>query len=268
MPTGLQTYSESGILQFDSDFPQYHLTQLFKLDDNYRYSAATIKYTASDRHIMCTWQPEIGNNSVTSYKYRWLFTSARKLGPNSYEVSVNSAAYEMPYHSKHRLLIFEPSSLTPPSNHLVGLETYDAQGNVIYSSGRDALKIVSTFVVPPSNFSTGNFYGNSAPSKYWWFYDTNIPTTDPSNYAVILGQIRDGLETDYPGDPELDFYSEGYTLYIKNGKLCVRLNAFEVGSAEQFWAYWQTGGFNTLGTQIGYVVDVSNYKNRLLAPIP
>lgn len=270
MSFGLQTYSASGILQFDSNFSQYRLTQIFKMSDRAPdYGSKKIQYSASDSHIFCTYTPSVNDQAPLIYYVPWMFLSSRKLSEGRYEVEVQSVNYYE--QDQHRLLIFEPLSLTEPSDHLVGLETYDETGKVVYSTGSDVLKIIHTKAIPPSTYQNGGaFYGTGPETvnRYRMVYDTGIPATDPSNYAVMLSQIREGIKTDYDGDNEIDYIFESYDLQIRNGTLWVGLNAVETGSQEMFWAYWQVGVYNTIGTQIAYVVDVSSYKDRLLAPIP
>ena len=252
MEYGLECYSTSGILQFDTDFSQYALSKVLT-----GLSGAThLAYTATDRHLLVAYAPSGYLPALPSVMWK---------GGNNYEVDASKNYSDPVMDSK--ILVFEPFKdvINTASMTGVGLECYDSTGKVTYSTNKAILRVKAVHVLPTSN-TGNNLYGTGqgvvSTTEYVW--KTSIASQDVTDFGVFFAQQRLGNLVEYDNSsivinifeqPRLSISSDGYLQVSFKG-----IEGFEVDYGAAFSSVLT---YITYGTQIAYIVDVSAFKNTI-----
>ena len=256
MPSGLQTFNASGILQFDSEGSHYVVSQIFSGEQMW-----TKNYSASDSHILVAYS----KRAVGSYTHSIL--GVRKESNGTFTAETQNVG-KRSYTADDFLIVFEPMNLVASpatAGNGIGLETYNAAGQLVYSSAYPTVKVRGIYNIPNSEPQYNAFYGTgpNAFGAYSYCFNTGIPTTDRLNYALFFSQNRLGTEYDAPGDTEVDLLAEHYELTIQNGTLWFELYAYEFESIINGLPVWQGGQFNTYGTLQVFVLDITRMRHLL-----
>ncbi|WAW11613.1 hypothetical protein nACB1_039 [Acinetobacter phage nACB1] len=261
MPSGLEAYSDSGILQFDSNYPQYSVSKVITKPVN---SNNPVTYTAGPSHLL------VGVNLSTAVNAAkglcTINTGTVYEGNNTFRVSMQLDVYT--FENIAKFIVFEPFNLlnaqSPGSG--VGLEVFDENSKLTYTTQVPNLRVVATHVLPDQVKAQGMLYGTGAgvinANNYKW--TTNIFPDDISNYGIAFAQPRLGNRVEYDGSEEVITLHDSAKFSINSsGYLEVLFSAAE-GSATSYGApYNATNIWVSHGVQIAYVIDVRAIRHLL-----
>lgn len=256
MEYGLESYSDTGILQFDTDFSQYALSKIITMPSLAGSPAPS--YTATDKHVLV---------GYSSDGYIPALPSTMWTGGNNFKVEMGKDYYRPNTTPNGKALVFEPFNVVAagPSPIGVGLECYDSNGKTTYSTVYPNLRVIAVHK-PPLSTSGNNLYGTGAGviSSVEYRWKTSILANDVSNYAVFFSQQRFANRVDYDDSSVVIFMYEQPILTISNdGYLVVSFKGIDGTEVDYGAAFGSVLTYITRGDQIAYVVDVSAFKNKL-----
>lgn len=260
MAYGMEAYSESGVLQFDTDYPQYTYSKLVSKPIN---TVNATSYTANEAHLIVT----VPRGDTTPAGLCPVITSHTYQGNNSYSVGF-MAMYGEVFNKKLTGVIFTPFNLlvTGPSTIGVGLECYDSSGKVTYSSMHPNLKVVATHVLPAEDKASQMLYGKGTGVMDAWSYKwkSNVRASNVTDFGIAFSQKRIGNFVEYNGSGTVIILHDAAIFSISSdGYLEVTFRAV-IGDELNFG-----GGFGEIktwvmqGTQIAYIVDVRSIKHLI-----
>lgn len=259
MLSGLECYSESGILQFDSNYPQYTLAKIITKPVN---SINAVPYTASMSHML------VGINLPTAYAQGLCTVNGGNVYKGATNFEVNLLLDWNIFQETAKFAVFEPFKYAnaQPAGSGVGLETYDEFGNVTYSTVAPNLRVVGTHILPDQIKASMMLYGSGpgvmSANKYKWV--TSIFADDIANYGIAFSQPRIGNRVEYDGSEEVITLHDSAKFTINSsGYLEVTFEAVEGSATSYGTSYNAANVWVTPGVQIAYVVDVRAIRHLL-----
>lgn len=259
MPSGLECYSESGVLQFDSNYPQYSLSKVITKPKN---SINAVPYTAGMEHML------VGVNLSTATAKGLCAINTGTVYKGGSTFNINMALDWHTFEEEAKFVLFEPFNLinAQPVGSGVGLETYNENSKVTYSSLIPNLRIVGTHILPDQIKAQSRLYGNGAgvinANRYKWV--TSIPADDVSNYGIAFSQPRLGNRVEYDGSEEIINLHDSAKFTINSSGYLEVLFEAAVGSSSSYGSSYNTANiWVTPGAQIAYVVDIRAIRHLL-----
>lgn len=255
MPYGLYAYNEAGVLQFDTDYPQYCLSSVISLTEQAQYEA---NYLAGDNHVLVSYPDNVDGRTIGVGTVLKLSSTLRKVYGS---LSLN----DWPFRT-YKMLVFEPFNVVnpAPTQTGAGIECFAANSGMTFSTAAHTLRVKAVHVLPEQNKAQNRLYGSGAgvidAVSYQW--TTAIQATDVRDFGIILATNRTGNLVEYDDSSTIILIDEKVNFSINgNGYLVVTFRGVEGSAIDYGTPYGAVLQWVSYGTQMAYLVDLSAMRS-------